>query len=486
MPAIKPGAELAGTFVKIMNVITLSSSIFFFQMEKSFVIEVLNVHEPPVTIQWIENNVDVNENSIIGAVVGTLKAIDNEPSQNLTFNLDINTLQSFRLTTPRCASDSKTTTSCTANVEVAGHLNHEVAPILEIAVRVTDRQGLFKVKNFNITVRDNNDQPSNVTISGSLEASVAENSPGAFIGELVTSDEDGAQSHSYNVLGNSNLFQVRRGRFMYLKHDVSLNFEIKNKYIVIVTSTDDGSPPMTSPNQTLTVHVTDINEAPVEITIDNTVIAENSASGTAIGNFNITDPDNFGNFQGRQIHVCRLTDSAQGKFRISSRNGQNLLTQSAKSLDYEQAISHRISVLCSDPRGLGDEKHFIVNVSDVNEAPLKVLLTNTQIAENIGPVDVGALTTQDPDNARKKWKQHFNYTLQSFGVSPFEIHATRNILRTTRWLNYESTNSWTVIIRSRDNGNPSLYRDETFVVDVLDVNDKPTAIQVREYPCTLY
>ena len=447
-------------------------------MEKSFVIEVLNVHEPPVTIDWKDgNNVYVNENSSIGTLIGTLRAVDNEPSQNLTFTLDINTLQSFSLTSPYCISDRKTT--CTTKVKVASPLNHEVAPIVEIAVRVTDRQGLFKIQNFNISVRDNNDRPSNVTISGGLEASVAENSEGAFIGELVTTDEDASQSHSYDILNNTDVFEVRRRRFLYLKN-VSLDFEKKNTYLVLVRSTDNGSPSMRSPRQTLIVHVIDINEAPDEITINNAVIAENSALGTVIGNFSINDPDNFGSFHGTQTHVCRLTDSAQGKFQIILRSGQNLLTQSVKSLDYEQAVSHRISVLCSDPGGLSKEKQFDVIVSDVNEAPLKVLLSKTQILENNGPAVVGVLTTDDPDNANNQSKQHFTYTLQSSGGSPFVINASSNSLTTNRGLNYETTSSRTVVVRSQDNGNPSLYRDETLVVNVVDVNDKPTAIQVRK------
>ena len=448
-------------------------------MEKSFVIEVLNVHEPPVTIDWQDgNNVYVNENSSIGTLIGTLRAVDNEPSQNLAFTLDINTLQSFSLTSPYCnISDKKTT--CTTKVKVASRLNHEVAPILEIAIRVTDRQGLFKIQNFNISVRDNNDRPSNVTISGGLEASVAENSQGAFIGELITSDEDASQSHSYDILSNTDLFEVRHRRFLYLKN-VSLDFEQKNRYVVVVTSTDNGSPSKKSSLQTLIVNVININEAPVEITINNAVIAENSALGTVIGNFSINDPDNFRSFNGTQTHLCRLTDSAQGKFQIILRSGQNLLTQSVKSLDYEQAVSHRISVLCSDPGGLSKEKQFDVTVSDVNEAPLKVLLSKTQILENNGPAVVGVLTTDDPDNANNQSKQHFTYTLQPSRGSPFVINASSNSLRTNRGLNYERTSSWTVVVRSQDNGNPSLYRDETLVVNVVDVNDKPTAIQVRK------
>ena len=457
---------------------------FPLQMEKSFVIEVLDVNEPPVSIHFTDqdgqlsfsqDHAHVNENSTIGTIVGSLKATDKDASQNLAFNLDINPLQSLSLTPAVCTHANNT--ECTAKVKVKDRLDHEVSPVLEIAVRVTDQDGLFIIQNFNITVRDNNDQPSNVTISGGLEASVAENSPGAFIGELVTSDEDGNQSHIYNLLSNSNFLEVKQRRFLYLKKYTSLDFEEKNEYVVKVTSTDNGSPVMTSAIQSFTVHVTDMNEAPVGIYLSNAYILENSASGTIIGNLTIKDPDNFGNFSSRQSHVCRLTDSAQGKFQIVLKNGQNLLTQAVDSLDFEQGNSHRITVLCTDPHGLSNETSFDVIVRDVNEAPLKVALSKTEISENNGQAVVGRLTTQDPDNANNQSKQVFTYTLRSVGPSPFAINGSA--LSTTRSLNYEIARSWAIVVRAQDNGNPPLHRDESFMIDVLDGNDKPSAIQVR-------
>ena len=455
-------------------------------MDKSFVIEVLNVNEPPISIHFTDKDgqlsfsqdyAHVNENSTIGTVVGTLQATDDDSSQNLTFKLDINPLQSFSLTPAVCTHGHKTV--CTTKVKVTGQLDHEVRPVLQIAVRVTDQHGLFIIQNFNITVEDNNDRPSNVTISGGLEASVAENSPSAFIGELVTSDEDGNQSHNYKLLRNSNLFEVKRRRYLYLK-DSPLDFEKKSKYVVTVTSTDDGSPPMTSPTQSFTVHVTDINETPAGISLSNAYIPENSASGTIFGNFTVDDPDNYDNFPGRQSHICRLTNSAQGKFHIVLKHGQNFLTQAVDSLDYEQAASHKISVLCSDPGGLSNETDLDVIVTDVNEAPLKVALSKTQILENLRPAVVAVLTTQDPDNANNQSKQSFNYTLRSVGPSPFEVNG--GILSTTRRLNYENARSWAVVVRAQDDGDPSLYRDESFTIDVLDGNDRPFAIQVRSRP----
>ncbi|XP_028399271.1 protocadherin Fat 4-like [Dendronephthya gigantea] len=453
------------------------------QMKKTFMIEVLNAHEPPVSIHLTDKGGQlsfprdqgkVNENATVNAVVGSLEATDDEVSQNLIFTLDINPLQSFVVTPAVCTHPKKTITKCTAQLKVKGSLNYEVTPSLKITVRVTDQHGKFIVRMFNITVLDNNDRPSNVTISGNLEASVVENSRAALIGELVTTDEDKNQNHHYNLLSNTDIFEVRRNRFLYLKD--ALDYEQKTQYVVMVTSTDDGSPALTSSTQSFIVHVIDQNEAPVGITLSNANIQENSPSGTVIGNFTIQDPDNFGNYPQRQSHVCRLTNSAQGKFQIVLKNGQNFLIQAVNSLDYEQAISHNISVLCSDPYGLKKEADSNVIVDDVNEAPIKVALSNSQIPENNGSAVVGILSTQDPDNANNQSKQSFNYFLNAFGASPFVING--NVLRTTRSLNYENSKSWTVSVRARDSGKPSLYRDERLVVDVLNVNDKPFAIQL--------
>lgn len=445
-------------------------------MEKSFIIQVLNVKEPPVSVNFTdESGQYVNENSTVGTIVGTLKAIDNEPNQNLNFNLDVDTLKSFSLTPANC-SPLKNTTVCTTQLQVNGNLDYEVAPVLQIDVRVTDRDGLFIVGKFSITVVDNNDQPNNVTISGSLEASVPENNARILIGELVTSDQDHAQHHSYNLLNNSNLFEVKRNRFLYLK-GTPLDFEQKDQYVVMVTSTDDGSPKMTSPIQSFTVHVTDVNEAPTAIYLSDAYIPENSALGTIIGNFTVQDPDNLGTISSKQTHVCHLTESALGKFQIISRSGHNLLSQRVNTLDYEKATSHNISVLCTDPFGLSNETGFVVHVSDVNEAPLKVALSKTQVVENIGPTTVGVLTTQDPDNANNPSKQSFQYTLRSQGLTPFTINGS--VLNSVKSLNFENAKSWTIIVRAQDNGSPPLYRDERLVIDVLDDNDKPSDIQVR-------
>ena len=280
------------------------------------------------------------------------------------------------------------------------------------------------------------------------------------------------------MLDDSGVFKIL-GNKVYLIG--SVDFENRNSYVIRVTSTDTGTPPLTSAEQAFVVNVVDENEAPVKITLSNNTVFENRPAGTILGNLAIDDPDNYGNYSSRQPHVCRLSNSAQGRFRIVRRDGQNSLAQAAGTLDYEKYETYSISVVCSDPGGLNLETSFVVGVLDVNEAPTKIKLSMTSVSENLPPSVVGILSTQDPDNVRIKNKQTFRYSISniSLGSSPFVVDIDR--VKTTRNLNYETARSWTVVVRAQDNGRPPLYRDETIVINVVDNNDRPTAIQVREW-----
>ena len=48
-------------------------------------------------------------------------------------------------------------------------------------------------------------------------------------------------------------------------------------------------------------------------------------------------------------------------------------------------------------------------------------------------------------------------------------------------LNYESSKSHTISIRSTDNGKPALYKDFTLTIAVDDINDQPRNLQLSGY-----
>ena len=48
-------------------------------------------------------------------------------------------------------------------------------------------------------------------------------------------------------------------------------------------------------------------------------------------------------------------------------------------------------------------------------------------------------------------------------------------------LNYESSKSHLIVIRSTDNGKPALYKDFTLTIAVDDINDRPRNLQLSGY-----
>ena len=68
----------------------------------------------------------------------------------------------------------------------------------------------------------------------------------------------------------------------------ALDFEGASSHYVTVRVTDGGA---SYREETFTISVTNVNEAPTDIALVGTSVAENSAAGTAVGALSFTDPD---------------------------------------------------------------------------------------------------------------------------------------------------------------------------------------------------
>src|SRR5678816_2925221 len=88
-----------------------------------------------------------------------------------------------------------------------------------------------------------------------------------------------------------------------------------------------------------------------------------------------------------------IRDSDNAAFNIS---GGNL--RATASLDFETKSSYTVTVRATDGGALTYDEQFTISVTNVNEAPSDVALSNNSVAENAGAnAVVGALTGTDPD-----------------------------------------------------------------------------------------
>src|SRR5205823_6276755 len=134
------------------------------------------------------------------------------------------------------------------------------------------------------------------------------------------------------------------------------------------------------------IMVTDVSEAPTNIALSNSAVAENSALGTVVGTLSGSDPDT-----GDTMTFALLTSGSP--FAIV---GNELCV--AGAIDYEAATSHSITIRATYASGLTFDKPLSISVSNANEAPTNISLSNSSVAENssTGTV-VSTVTGTDPD-----------------------------------------------------------------------------------------
>ncbi len=206
------------------------------------------------------------------------------------------------------------------------------------------------------------------------------------------------------------------------------------------------------------------NTPPEDITLDGGVVRENLAAGAVVGSLTAVDPDDG------DAHRFRLVDGrgSSGNSLFALR-GNRVVTRTA-GLDHEAAQTHTIRVRTADARKRRFEKVLTIRVTDVNEVPRGLELTDTSVVEN-SPVGtaVGTLRAQDPDHG-----DTLTYTLVPGAAdnSLFEVTGTR--LQTAAVLDHEESATRTVRVRVTDRD--GLSQTLTHELDVLDVEEAPTRL----------
>jgi VCBS repeat-containing protein len=196
-----------------------------------------------------------------------------------------------------------------------------------------------------------NEAPTDLVLDND---SVNENAPGGTtVGNVSASDPDG-DTLTYSLVDDAG------GRFAVdsaglLTTTAPLDHEAQASYDIVVRATD---PDGLSVDRTVTITVADVNEAPVNLALDNASVNENAPAGTTVGTVSADDPD------GDTLSYT-LVDNAGGRFAVDSAG---LLTTTAP-LDHEAQASYDIVVRATDPDGLSVERTITISVADVNEAP---------------------------------------------------------------------------------------------------------------------
>ena len=210
------------------------------------------------------------------------------------------------------------------------------------------------------------------------------------------------------------------------------------------------------------------NSTPTDISLSNTSISQGLPSGTTVGTFSTSDPDEG------DTHTYALVvgggSSDNASFSIS---GSTLLTAAPLS-----ARDYTIRVRSTDD-GTGSlyiEKNFTISVTEPNVAPTNITLSATSFNENVAAnTTVGTFSTTDANSS-----DSFTYTLVAgtgdTDNSAFNINGSSLTINDSP--DYETKSSYTIRVRSTDLGGLSTEKQFTLSVNDLDDNTTTTITSV--------
>ncbi|TKB62641.1 MAG: hypothetical protein E8D48_08030, partial [Nitrospira sp.] len=480
--------------------------------DETFTINLTNVNESPTDLSLSANT--VSENAATGTVVGSVSGTDVDASDTKTYSLT------------DAAGGRFAINSSTGVITVADGtlLNYEAAQSHNITVQVTDKAGLTYHETFAINLTNVNEfAPTITSQSGGAtgSVSVAENSTG--VTTVTATDADAGQTLTSLTLSG---VAVTAGQVVSAA-DITASRLVFTPaanasgtgYASVTFSVRDSNNVYDAAPNTLTVHVTAVNDAPVITAIaPNVTFVEGglaqvidatgtivdvdstnldggvltisiSANGTAddrlmVGNWG-TGPGQVGvsgsNVTYGGIVIGTVSGGTSGSdpltvtFNTSATSAavQEVYRsiQFANESDNPSTATRTLAIGLTDgDGGTATPQTKLVFVQATNDAPTDLSLSSNTVAENAatGTV-VGTVSGTDVDAGDTK-----TYSLTDTAGGRFAINASTDEITVAdgSLLNYENAASYSVTVRVTDTG--GLTYDETFTINLTNVNESPT------------
>ncbi len=327
----------------------------------------------------------------------------------------------------------------------------------QIEVEVSD--GKYTVtKPVTINVKDVNEAPTSITLNYELaHLTTTENGAAMKVSDINVTDDDLGNNTLDLVGADAGMFYIHNGNELWFNGNA--DYETQRAYSVAV-KVSDGQNSLTS--EVITVDVTDVNDNAPEVDATVYDLAEN-ATNVVVADLSSLDPDTIG-FNPAQFS---LPEELTGYFEI---NADNQLVYIGPALDFEELdfSEGEVPVYASD--GVNTTTAYVkIRIRDVNETPTAIALAANTVAENAAGAVIGKLSTTDQDAG-----DAFTYTVSD---SRFEVVNGQLKLKAGVSLDFEAASKVNVTVTSKDAG--GLTTDETFTINVTDVNETPSKVVVN-------
>lgn len=200
----------------------------------------------------------------------------------------------------------------------------------------------------------NNEAP----VASDATISVDENAvAGASVGTVSASDPDVGDTLTYSITaGNAGGEFAINASTGEITTTTSLDYETVNQYALTVEVSDGEL----SDSATITVNVTNVNEAPVANGASGSV-AESAVVGTSVATVSAADPDTGDTL------TYAITAGNDGSFAINPSTGEITV---AAGLNYEAVTTYNLTVNVTDSGSLSDSAVVSISITDVDESGL--------------------------------------------------------------------------------------------------------------------
>ena len=349
-------------------------------------------------------------------------------------------------------------------LEAGVNLDFETQEELEVEIAVTDRGGSVS-QLFTIPIADVDELPPRIELDNQTIPEDTDTRNPFPVGNLIAIDPEG-ETLSYQVTGgeDSDLFFVEDST-LFLISGIDLDAENDPNLNLEITATDDEGDSL---SEIFNLTVTEANEPPDAIALSNQEIPENSITPLTVGILSATDPD-----ANDSVNFSITGGDDADKFDLVENQ---LIIVAGVNLDQETQEILDVEITATDRLGESLTEGFEIRVTDENEPPSAIALSNQEIPENTNTNEgafVGSISGIDPEG------DTLNFSIVGGeNEDQFEIRNNDLFITSSVTLNHEQQSELEVEISGRDAEGES--RSELFFIQVTDINEPPTAPELEK------
>lgn len=431
-------------------------------------VHLTDVQEPP---QAVTPRGDIKENTPTDTELGVITSRDGDcPPESVTCpELQYQFLAGNYRDALKIMPDGRVL----VDNELALNYEDPDSRIIAIAIRVTDGTlASYAMPRF--AVLDDNDKP--VVVPGQVVAVEEESPRNTEVGAKVNStDEDRGQEPFYRIEGGDPLGNFKIGSCDgQIRVEVPPDFETKEFYDLLITVTDDGSPPAKGEG-IVRVNIINVNDPPT-MEDQTRSVGEHLPAGTLVGS-----PVDAEDEDGDALSFEILAGDENGVFAVDEGTGQLRIARNGYT-DFENELGLNSFVLQMSASDIqySAEAEVTVVVTDRNDAPV---LNSPALSVNENPavgLSIGFVYATDQD-------RNDNLTFSLIDVAPpelsmaVELTPDGEVLVTEQGvavLDFERAQTASLTVFVEDAGGttgewPRLNDTEVVTLNIIDVNEAP-------------